>query len=298
MTTRNFGGDTLLLRLLLEEQMTWNIPLFICFLSVICIYGISFKQNSMKNMLSLQPLLFLTGLTLLYFMIGSPLTAISHLSFSFHMIQMSMLYFIIPPLLLLGIPEWMFFQIKSHLKLRKMSHNCISPKIALYIFSLLFLMYHLPIVLQFLSQHAAFQFGYISTLFILSISMWWPIASPDVKRRLRKDDKKRYAFISGLFITPACVLFILTALLDGASNPFIAQLTVHLCLPAESGTMNILPPPFNTKYDQIMAGISMMGLHKLGLMMAFKLENTLFNHHLELLPQSSSIFYSTKKSTS
>src|SRR5690625_3320071 len=213
MKIRNFGGDTLLLRLLLEEQMTWNIPLFICFLSVICIYGISFKQNSMKNMLSLQPLLFLTSLTLLYFMIGSPLTAISHLSFSFHMIQMSMLYFIIPPLLLLGIPEWMFFQIKSHLKLRIMSHNCISPNIALYIFSLLFLMYHLPIVLQFLSQHAAFQFGYFSTLFILSISMLWPIASSDVKRRLRKDVKKHYAIIRSLFITPSYIFIFFSDIL-------------------------------------------------------------------------------------
>src|SRR5690625_1782497 len=233
----------MLLSLLLEEHLTWNFPLLIILVCIISIYGYLYRQSGRRNFFSLQTSLFLIGLTLLYGMIGSPLTAISHLSFSFHMIQMGILYFIIPPLLLLGIPEWMFMHITKHLPLRKYRFiQFISPKIALYTFSVLFLMYHLPITLQFLSKYAALQTSYTSILFILSFYMWWPIVAPNTKQPLHADHKKRYAFISGLLITPACILFILTALLDGANNPFIEQLTVHLCIPAESSTFNILPP--------------------------------------------------------
>ena len=289
----------MLLSLLLEEHLTWNVPLLIILVCIICFYGYVCKRSRMGNFFSLHTSLFLIGVSLLYIMIGSPLTAISHLSFSFHMIQMSLLYFIIPPLLLLGIPEWMFMHISKHLNLRKYRFiQFISPKIALYTFSVLFLMYHLPITLQFLSKYAALQTSYTSILFILSFYMWWPIVAPNTKQPLHADHKKRYAFISGLLITPACILFILTALLDGANNPFIEQLTVHLCIPAESSTFNILPPPFNTKYDQLMAGISMMGLHKFGLVIAFKLEYKVFQHKHQIATQSTNLFYSTKRSIS
>lgn len=268
------GGDTLLFKVLLAEQLTWNIPLLGFFFCIFCLYGFLSKRKSISSFLSLQPLLFIIGLTLLYVMIGSPLTPISHLSFSFHMIQMSVLYFIIPPLLLLGIPESLYDKINHLTNFKKVKIKWIPPNLALYMFAGLFLLYHLPIVLQLLSQHAALQSSYIYLLFSLSFSMWWPIASPKVKQRLSTKQKKQYTFLSGWLIMPACLLFIITAFVDGGNNPFIAELTVHLCMPADSNTFTVLPPPFNTKYDQITAGICMMGLHKLGLMMTLRIEKS------------------------
>ena len=55
-----------------------------------------------------KAILFFLSLALLFLIIGTPLAALSHLSFSLHMLQMSLLYFIIPPLILAGIPERLF----------------------------------------------------------------------------------------------------------------------------------------------------------------------------------------------
>src|SRR5699024_5216157 len=117
-----------------------------------------------------------------------------------------------PPIILLGIPNPMLDHILHRLKINQ---RCFDSKIPLFIFAVLFFIYHLPFILNLLSQHSFFQNGYLILLFILSFGMWWPIASPDPSRRLHQEHMKRYAFLSGLILMPACMLFILTALLDG-----------------------------------------------------------------------------------
>ncbi|MFC5603696.1 cytochrome c oxidase assembly protein [Sporosarcina koreensis] len=218
-------------------------------------------------------LLFSLGVLLLYFTIGSPFTIISHLSFSLHMIQMSILFFIIPPLILLGTPENLYRKTLNFPKPSWIKKLHFPPKIALYVFGLILLLYHLPFILTFISKNALLQSGFISGMFLLSFIMWWPIASPDPNRRLDKRDMKRYAMTSGYVLLPACLFFILAALIGEIENPLFVQLTVHLCMPETLGTVTLLPSPFNTKYDQFMAGVIMMGLHKCGLVMALKLED-------------------------
>ncbi|MBY7145068.1 cytochrome c oxidase assembly protein [Virgibacillus sp. NKC19-3] len=144
---------------------------------------------------------------------------------------------------------------------------------ALYIFTALFLLYHLPFVLDILSQNALIQNGYLFLLFLLSFSIWWPITSPDVKQRLHGKQMKRYAFRSGILLMPACVLFTLTALTDGMNNPFLNQITSKLCVPPENGAFQLLPSPFNTEFDQLMAGIFMLGIHKFGIVFSLRLGN-------------------------
>lgn len=264
--------------MLLEDQLTWNIPLLCFFLCIIGLYVLLLKRGTASKILSLHPMLFFTGVSLLYLMIGSPLTSISHLSFSFHMMQMSMLYFIIPPILLFGIPASMFQHIYYHSKLTRLRKIRLPSHLALYIFASLFLIYHLPIILQFITQHAVYHIGYSSLLFGLALSMWWPIAAPDKANRLKDKRKKRYTFLSGLFIMPACILFIMTAFIEGSQNPFLMELTVHLCVPEGSDALRILPPPFHTKYDQVIAGVSMMGMHKFSLLMTLRLDSKLPHH--------------------
>lgn len=258
--------------ILLLGQLEWSIRLLIVLICITALYVFLLNRFTDMKFYHKQPLLFFLGISLLYFMAGSPLYSISHLSFSLHMIQMSILYFIIPPLTLLGIPESMFSQMLEFQKIQKIPRSFFLAKQALYIFAFLFLIYHLPFVLNILSQSPHLQNGYLSLLFILSFGMWWPIASPDPKQRLGKGHMKRYGFLNGLILMPACILFILTALIEAGSNPFLTQMTAHLCLPPQSSSFTLLPPPFNTKYDQIMAGLFMLGLHKFGLLMTFTLK--------------------------
>ena len=261
--------------LLLQGQLIWNVPLLITLICLIGVYLFLLTRFTNMKIYHKQPLLFILGIGLLYLVVGSPLSSITQLSFSLHMIQMSILYFIIPPIILLGIPDRMFCPLLHTPFMKRISKFFFSPKTLLYIFAVLFLIYHLPFVLNILSQGEFLQNGYLLLLFMLAFGMWWPIASPNPNGRLSRTQMKRYAFLSGLILMPACMLFILTAFIDGGDNPFLSQITAHLCIP-QSSSFSVLPPPFNTKIDQLMSGVFMLGLHKIGLMMTFKLGDKMF----------------------
>jgi len=168
------------------------------------------------------------------------------------MIQMSILYFIVPPLFLLGIPFKFKVKVLSYL--------------ALILFTILFFLYHLPIFLQTLYQFSFLHKGYTVFLFALAILMWWPI----VKMR-----DKRFAVLSGLLLTPACLLFIINGLMGGIANPFLQGLTLSLCLPENINVADLFDFKINPRFDQIAGGVIMMGLHKFGLMLISH-----FNHQL------------------
>lgn len=273
---------------LVSSQMSWNIPLLIGLICVALLYAFLLKRFTSIKLYHKQPLLLFLSLFLFYLTIGSPLSVISHLSISSHMIQMSILYFMIPPLFLLGIPNPIFQKIKSIKIVEILGKLFLRPIIALSAFAVLFLMYHFPAFLTYFSQHPFVHNGYLLLLLMLSFSMWWPIAAPDPEQRFYKAQKKRYTFLSGVLLMPACLMLIVFALFDSTNNSFLAQAMSGLCLPAHSVSLSgILPAPFNTKFDQVMAGIFMLGLHKFSLMLTFRLgdnaqvqEQDLYSHKL------------------
>ncbi|MBO1005687.1 cytochrome c oxidase assembly protein [Pseudogracilibacillus auburnensis] len=257
---------------LLVGQLTWNTPLLLLLIAIITLYFGFFIQNKQVTT-SLEALFFLTGIVILYLATGSPLLTISYLSFSLHMIQMSLLFFIIPPLILLGIPYHLYNHFNKSKLIQAIGKMTIPPRLALTLFAIFLLLYHLPFVQAYISQQPILQKCYLTLLFFLSFRMLWPIASPNPALRFSKIEMNKYVLQSGLFIMPACLFFIIGALFEGMSNPFLHQLATHLCMPADANAIYLLPPPFNTKYDQAMAGLLMMALHKFGLMFTHRLES-------------------------
>ena len=250
--------------MLFEGQLEWNVPLLIVLASIAVFYLILVKQSISIKMNQIQSLLFFLGLIILYLTLGSPLAMLSHLSFSTHMIQMSILYFIIPPIIILGMPMILFQQ-----KGRNRSQFWVTSTFSLLLFALLFFMYHLPFMLQILSQSAILHNGYLLLLFILSFSMWWPIASQNFQSPLYPDNRRkhRFAHLSGLVLMPACLLFIVNALFGGIDNTFIAHAVSDLCISPHMDSTHLLPSIFNSRLDQLFSGIVMLGLHKLGIYM-------------------------------
>ncbi|WP_225229897.1 cytochrome c oxidase assembly protein [Sporosarcina quadrami] len=257
---------------LLTGQMTWKWPIIVIVFIVIAMYVRSIRIYTELSLRSLQPILFISSAVTLSIVVASPLAVLSHLSFSLHMIQMSILYFIIPPILLLGIPETFFVKLIEISRIKRLPTPQHPPIVVLSLFAILFLLYHLPFLLSVLVSIPVLQNTYLTLLFILSFGMWWPMVSSDPSTRLSKDEMKRYAMLSGYLLLPACLLFILTAFMDGGNNPLLTQLSVHLCLPPSLGSSDLLPSPFNTKYDQALSGFLMLGLHKASLLMIVKLE--------------------------
>lgn len=249
----------------LLTQGTWNFPLLIVLSIIIGFYFLLIRIHNKINLLTFQKILFISGIILLYLMIGSPLQSLSYLSFSFHMIQMSIIYFIIPPLILLGTFNLPFYD--RFLQRRK--KFSIKPIHALIMFAILLLLYHVPFVLTFISGNEPLKRLYLISLFILAFIMWSPIAQKSVS----KEKLRTYSKLSSYLIMPACLILIVSALLQTMDHPFLSEIALHLCLPANS--LSILPPPFNTKYDQFMSGLLMISIHKIGLFATVKINNRL-----------------------
>ncbi len=252
---------------MLEDRGTWNLDILALLLCLVLVYGILLKQGTKH----VKPILFLSSVSLFYVFVGSPITSFIELSFSLHMVQMGMMYFVIPPLFLLGIPNDMYEKLFSRLK----KYYFLSPRHALYLFSILLFFYHVPFIFNTLSQSTLYVNSYEIVLFLLAIIMWWPLTSPCTNDRLHPHQLKRYVFKCGVWITPACLFFIVTAFIDAESNSFLTQMSAHLCIP-DSKSQDFLPPFFQSKTDQFMAGVSMFGLHKLGLLMTRRLDKHRF----------------------
>jgi len=260
--------------LLLQGQLLWNLPLLAALIFIGGLYVFLLQSLTKVKIHQQQPLLFFLSLAILYLIIGSPLSSLSHLSFSLHMLQLSILYFIIPPLFLLGMPDSLLQQFGKTSVSKKIGKFVIPPKAALYAFGALFLMYHFPVLLTFLSQYTVVHNGYLFVLLVLSFWMWRPIAAPDLKKDGSMRKNKRYVVLSGLVLMPACLLFVFNAILGEMNNPFLTQMTANLCMsPSDLSSFNILPSPFNTSFDQILAGILMLVMHKFGLTLTVRLRN-------------------------
>jgi len=151
---------------------------------------------------------FVTGVLLLYLAQGGPLSLLAHLMFTFHMISMAVSYVFVPPLLLYGIPAWLWrwmFDRPFWRPLRFLMH----PLICLVAFLLLFSLYHLPDIHDGIMVRYAVHAAYYALLFVTAMMLWWHISCPVPEwDRLPPLRKIAYVFMSGVLLTPACVLII------------------------------------------------------------------------------------------
>lgn len=253
--------------MILGGLAAWNMPLVLILACISAMYCFMAKKRS--EVWPKKFGLFHAGIGLFYLLMGSPLYVLSHLSFSTHMLQMSILYFFVPPLLLFGIPAW---------NGDKWKKRNISSFSALILFSILFFLYHLPQVVPFVYKSPVIHTGFILLLFGLSCLMWLPVITPG-------PGPNRFSWWSGILLMPACLLLILNGLMDGQNaSPLFSQLMLKLCIPADQAGA-LLPFQINAKADQIFGGLLMLVLHKFSLLAAIRLgSQRISREHLKLKP--------------
>lgn len=249
----------------------WSVTFLSILVCIAILYGFLIKQATNLKLYSPQPLIFLLGLCLTYLIIESPLSILSHLLFSSHMFFMSIHYFIIPPLLLLGIPPSVYVYLNQFKMIGWIKHLRIQPTLALYLFSILFFTYHFQMILQTFTQFPFIHKIYMHLLFYLSVNMWYPLVYSTISHM---EQKKSFVLKSSLLLMPACLFFILIGILNETSHlPLQGQLTASLCLPTTDVISDLLP--INAKYDPLIAGILMLAIHKISLMGIMKYEHRL-----------------------
>lgn len=159
----------------------------------------------------LQKTLFVGAILLVYLCHGGPLNLLGHLMFTFHMVNMSISYLIVPPMVLLGIPSFIWraaFSARFWRKLRILMH----PIVTLVLFNMLFSIYHVPMVHDYVMTNFAVHRLYYVVLFITAFMMWWQIACPVPEWNKLIDVKRMaYVFANGVLLTPACALIIFSS---------------------------------------------------------------------------------------
>ncbi|TVX88235.1 cytochrome c oxidase assembly factor CtaG [Paenibacillus agilis] len=155
-----------------------------------------------------QRVSFIVGVLLIYLSQGGPIDLMGHLMFTFHMVMMSLCYIIAPPLLLIGIPDWMWRFLLDRPLLRKLKWM-MHPILTAVLFNALFSFYHIPAVHDYVMLNYGVHTLYYIALYIAAFMMWWPVVNPVPEWNLISDVKKMgYIFLNGLLITPACALLI------------------------------------------------------------------------------------------
>ncbi len=182
--------------------------------------------------------LFAVNMILLYFMYGGPVDILSHILFTFHMVQMAFVLFLIAPLVYFSVPAYLQKYIASLPVIGPvLSLGGKKPLVTLMLLIGEFSIYHLPVVMDNLKMSATLHTIALAIMFLTAIMAFYPMfnkVEPE-EEQMGGLFKLLYIFGIGAFLTPACALIIF------ASNPMYATFTdgeawlsaMELCVPSD-----------------------------------------------------------------
>ncbi|MFC3884238.1 cytochrome c oxidase assembly factor CtaG [Bacillus songklensis] len=195
-------------------QALWS-PLFLIFVvGLIALYFnvIGYLRSYFKNSAPVETktkIFFVTSMVLLYVVKGSPIDLLSHIMFSAHMTQMAVLYLVITPLMILGLPDWLLRYVIDNNVIKPIFSFFTKPLIALLVFNGVFSLYHVPLIFDVMKTNTFFHSLATIVIFIASFFMWWPLLNQFPEHQTLTPIKKvGYIFGDGILLTPACALII------------------------------------------------------------------------------------------
>ena len=221
------------------------------------------RVGQFNKMIVKKIICFVLGLVLINLCFGSALNFYSHLLFSVHMFQMSLLFFFIPVLILSGL-----WEIKEHPRFRllvKLRSNKNFHHAILGLFAFMFSFYHFPVVFNTVMSHKALHDFLKGFLMVLSFLVWWPVATSYGEQSNKL--KRNYIYKMLILLMPACLFLIIanTELYKVYSDPIFFRETLYVCF-----SPNIDVKQYFIKFnflstieDQRLGGTIMIISHKL-----------------------------------
>jgi putative membrane protein len=98
--------------------------------------------------------------------------------FFMHMLQHLLQTFIVPPLLLLGTPDWMLRPWVMSRSVRPFARFFTNPLVAFFLFSAVFVTAHFPAVFDLMCRNQDFHIFLHLCFMVSGVLMWWPLLSP------------------------------------------------------------------------------------------------------------------------
>lgn len=188
-----------------------------------------------------KKILFVLGMLLFYLGYGGPLYIVGHLMFSVHMIQMIVSLLFVPPLLIIGTPRWLLKALVLKIPFKRFLKIFAHPITAIVLFNMMFSLYHIPVIFDYLMVNKLAHNAYQTGLFVSAILMWWTIIAPVPEwNRVSELQRVGLIFLDGLLMTPACALIIFAGspVYETFTNPVAWATAISLCLP---GTQTVSP---------------------------------------------------------
>ena len=123
-----------------------------------------------------QIALFLTGLTILFVALLSPLHELGdNYLFSAHMTQHLLMTLAVPPLLLVGTPPWLVRSLLRPTPVMGMARKLTRPVMAFIIFSVVFAMWHVPAFYDLALRERGIHILEHVMFLSAGLIMWWPV---------------------------------------------------------------------------------------------------------------------------
>lgn len=119
---------------------------------------------------------FSLGVLTLFIAGGSPVHDISeeHL-LSMHTVQLLLFSLVAPPLLLAGIPTWLYRAVLERRFVLPVANVVLNPLIAIFAFNMTLVIIHLPHVFDYQLRSESFHFFVHVWTVAVALMMWWPI---------------------------------------------------------------------------------------------------------------------------
>jgi putative membrane protein len=158
---------------------------------------------------SRKAFLFYLGLFVLWLGADWPLHDISERSsFAAHMVQHLLFTFVAPPLLLLGVPTWLWRVLFRPRWIFKAVSFATRPLIAFVVFNGVVAITHWPTLVNLSIESTPVHFVVHYAMIISALMMWWPVVAPLPEMpRLSEPMKMFYLFLQSILPTvPASFL--------------------------------------------------------------------------------------------
>ncbi|AYC29130.1 cytochrome c oxidase assembly factor CtaG [Paenisporosarcina cavernae] len=251
-------------------QALWSPYLLVFCIAIILLYlYIVFKKYSAfengEKATRKQVIQFSIAMVIFYAIKGSPLDLLGHILFFVHMIQMALLLFLVSPLVIMGIPGWLWERVLKVKVIRFLFNLFANPLVALILFSALFSIYHIPLLFDTVKQNEILHIIMTANLFFASLFLWWPLFN-NVPGEPQISGLKQVGYIIGsaILITPACALIIFNdnAMYETYSSGAAWLKAMELCVPdGKLASLGISGPELFTNMpvveDQQLGGIVM-----------------------------------------
>ena len=157
-----------------------------------------------------QVVLYCLGVLAIYVATGTPIHDLSEqYLLSMHMVQHLLLTLVAPPLLIAGIPGWLWQAMLGGRWVLPLARVLLHPLVAFGVFNFLIVVTHLPFVVDYALREHSFHFVVHAGLVGSAMMMWWPIVggTPELPR-LTYPYQMAYLFVQS--ILPAVIASFIT----------------------------------------------------------------------------------------